>query len=322
MMSAQLGNLRQFLSKVLGPRDQDSLADGQLLERYVAHRDQEAFSALVQRYGALVLGVCNRVLHNSHDAEDAFQATFFVLARQADSLDGSGALANWLYTVAYRTALKARNNAARRLAHERQVAYMQPAQIAEEDLWEEIRPMLDEELSQLPEKYRAPLVLCFLEGKSHQEAARQLGWPSGSMSRRMSRARELLRARLAQRGVALPAGVLVTVLVNHATAQAVPHALAAATAKAAVVFGAAKAGAATSLSGTVAGLAQEVLKATLVAHWKKTVSTLLLSLSMLGIIGTSGVVVMYQVSRLLQPQAQGACGNTQTEATPAAQPGK
>jgi RNA polymerase sigma-70 factor (ECF subfamily) len=320
MMSAQLGDLRQFLSKVIRPRDQDSLADGQLLERYVAHRDQEAFSALVQRYGPLVLGVCNRVLHNSYDAEDAFQATFFVLARQADSLDGTGALANWLYTVAYRTALKARNNAARRQAHERQVAYMQAAQIAEDDLWEEIRPMLDEELSQLPEKYRAPLVLCFLEGKSHQEAARQLGWPSGSMSRRMSRARELLRARLAQRGVALPAGVLVTVLVNHATAQAVPHALAAATAKAAVVFGAAKAAA--SLSGTVAGLAQEILKPMLVAHWKKTVSTLLLSLSMLGIIGTSGVIVMYQVSRLLQPPAQGACGNTQTEAAPAAQPGK
>jgi hypothetical protein len=136
----------------------------------------------------------------------------------------------------------------------------------------------------------------------------------------MSRARELLRARLAQRGVALPAGVLVTVLVNHATTQAVPHALAAATAKAAVVFGAAKAAA--SLSGTVAGLAQEVLKAMLVAHWKKTVSTLLLSLSMLGVIGTSGVVVMYQVSRLLQPPAQGACGNTQTEATPATQSGK
>jgi RNA polymerase sigma-70 factor (ECF subfamily) len=316
MMSAQLGDLRQFLSRVIGPRDQDSLADGQLLKRYVAHRDEQAFSALVQRYGPLVLGVCNRVLHNPHDAEDAFQATFFVLARRADSLDGTGALANWLYTVAYRTAVKARHNAARRLAHERQVPDMQAAQIAEEDLWEEIRPMLDEELSQLPEKYRAPLVLCFLEGKSHQEAARQLGWPTGSMSRRMSRARELLRTRLAQRGVALPAGVLFTLLVNHATAQAVPHALAAATAKAAVVFGADKAA---GLSGTVAGLAQEVLKATLVAHWKKTASTLLLSLGMLGIIGTSGVVVTYQVSRMRQPPAQGTC-STQPEAAPATQP--
>jgi len=100
MVGARLGDVRQFVSRLLGSPDGESLPDGQLLHRYVTRRDDEAFTALVQRYGPLVLGVCNRVLHNTHDVEDAFQATFFVLARRADSLGGTGTLANWLYTVA------------------------------------------------------------------------------------------------------------------------------------------------------------------------------------------------------------------------------
>src|SRR5260370_12089248 len=168
---------------VLLERSEAAPADGQLLQRYVAARDETAFAALVERYGALVLGVCERVLQHSHDAEDAFQATFLVLARRAATLDGRGSLGNWLYAVAYRTAIKARQSAARRRARELQVLNMSTVLSSEEEEWSDLRPLLDEELNQLPVKYRAPLVLCYLEGKTQAQAARELGWPTGSSTR-------------------------------------------------------------------------------------------------------------------------------------------
>jgi RNA polymerase sigma factor (sigma-70 family) len=196
---------------VISLRSEERVPDGQLLERFIFHRDETAFTDLVHRYGTLVLGVCQRVLGDSHQAEDAFQATFLVLVRKARILDRSGPLGNWLYAVAYRTATKARMTAARRRARERQAMYSasEPFSV-ENQAWDEMRPILDEELSQMPRKYRAPLVLCYLEGKTQQEAAQALGWPSGSMSRRMNRARQLLRDRLEKRGVAnsISVGVL------------------------------------------------------------------------------------------------------------------
>jgi RNA polymerase sigma factor (sigma-70 family) len=169
-----------------------------LVERFVQRQDEEAFAALVRRHGPLVLGVCRRVLHDWDDAQDAFQATFFVLARKAASLAKPEALGNWLYGVAFRTAVKARARAARRREYERQAgrATANPSsELARRDLWE----ALDEELSRLPEKYRAPLVRCYLEGKTNEEAARELGCPPGSMSGRLARGRELLRERLTSR---------------------------------------------------------------------------------------------------------------------------
>jgi RNA polymerase sigma-70 factor (ECF subfamily) len=316
MATAQLGDLRQFLSKFLGKASNEPLPDGQLLHRYVVRRDEQAFAALVERYGPLVLGVCNRVLRNAHDAEDAFQATFFVLARRADSLDGSGALANWLYTVAYRTAVKVRNQSARRQTHERQVPDMQAVPAVEEARWDEIRPVLDEELSRMPEKYRAPLVLCCLEGMSHQDAARQLGWPSGSMSRRMTRAREILRERLARRGITLSAGLLVALLFNKASAAVVPQALATATAKAAVIFGAHGVAAAAFSSAKIVGLAQEVLRTTIVINRMKLIGSTLLMLLLLLVIGTGSVAVAYEVSALVTGASAGACGNAQPSPAP------
>jgi RNA polymerase sigma-70 factor (ECF subfamily) len=180
-----------------------------LLEWFVAGQDEEAFAALVRRYGPLVQGVCRRVLHDWDDAQDAFQATFLVLARKAASLAKPEALGNWLYGVAYRTAVKAKARAARRRETERQAASLPRPDPSLDRARHELREVLDEELSRLPEKYRAPLVLCYLEGKTNQEAARQLGCPAGSMSGRLARGRELLGERLAAREkglAALPSG--------------------------------------------------------------------------------------------------------------------
>jgi RNA polymerase sigma factor (sigma-70 family) len=158
-----------------------------------------AFAEVVRRHGPMVLGVCQRVLRHYQDAEDAFQATFLVLAEKAQRLRRPELLANWLYGVAYRTALHARQRGARRREHEREAASMCAAKSEQEMGSEELRRLLDEELSRLPEKYRTPLVLCYLEGKTNEEAARLLGWPVGSMSYRLGRGRELLRKRLEAR---------------------------------------------------------------------------------------------------------------------------
>jgi RNA polymerase sigma-70 factor (ECF subfamily) len=228
---------------VVSLRREERESDGQLLERFITCRDETAFSDLVHRYAGLVLGVCLRVLGDSHQAEDAFQATFLVLVRRAKNLDRSGPLGNWLYAVAFRTATKARMIAARRRARERQSMYSstEPYTI-ENQAWDDLRPILDQELSQLPGKYRAPLVLCYLEGKTQQEAAQELGWPSGSMSRRMNRARQLLRDRLKKRGLAnsLALAMLFWLMQQKATAAVVSPALVESTIKVALACAAGK----------------------------------------------------------------------------------
>jgi RNA polymerase sigma factor (sigma-70 family) len=243
------------------------LSDGQLLERFSSRRDELAFSALVERYGGLVWGTCRRLLASTQDAEDAFQATFFVLARRARALERSEPLGGWLHTVAYRIALKARQDAARRREHERRAATMAPV-IAEKDTgWEELRPVLDEELEQLPEKYRLPLVLCYLQGKTNAQAAAELGWPPGSMSRRLSRARERIRARLARRGVIVPAALLGAGAVQKASA-AVPATLLASATRAAVAFGHGHAAAGGTASVRAAAWAEAILKGVLMTKLK------------------------------------------------------
>src|SRR5262249_1918125 len=144
--------------------------------------------------------------------EDAFQATFLVLFRRAHALDRAGSLANWLYTVAYHTALKARAEAARRRRHQREVRDMPRTEARAEDLWADVQPVLDEELNGLRERSRAAVVVCYLEGKTTAEAARLLGCPAGTVKSRLARARALLRTRLARRGVTLTGGLLGAVL--------------------------------------------------------------------------------------------------------------
>src|SRR5437660_2715419 len=163
----RVGRLRRLLPVAAGPEP----SDGQLLHGFCTRRDEAAFAALVRRHGPMVLGVCRRVLRNEHDAEDAFQATFLVLARKAASVRPREMVGNWLYGVAYRTALEARRAAARRRRKESQVREPAQAETAD-DRWQELRPVLDRELAGLPDRYRVALVLCDLEGKTRKEVAR------------------------------------------------------------------------------------------------------------------------------------------------------
>src|SRR5262249_8241697 len=160
-MTPLLRHLRQAAFRA----DAGDLSDSQLLERFLALREEVAFEALVHRHGPMVLGVCRRVLHNSHDAEDAFQATFLVLVRKAGSIVPREMVGNWLYGVAYRTALKARSLAARRRAMERQVRDMPRPETLDSGARDDLQARLDRELNRLPDKYRAPVILCELEGK-------------------------------------------------------------------------------------------------------------------------------------------------------------
>jgi RNA polymerase sigma factor (sigma-70 family) len=231
------------LRRALAPADGAGLSDGQLLARFVADRDEAAFAALVRRHGPMVLGVCRRLVRHEQDAEDCFQAAFLVLARRAGSVRKRESLASWLYGVSYRVALDAAGVIARRRSRERQVGQMPQPEVPppEPQDW---RPLLGQELLALPEKYRAAVVLCDLEGKPRREAARLLGLPEGTLSARLTRARALLAGRLSRRGVALSGGALAASLAGGAATAAVPARLAESTAKVAALVAAGNAAAA------------------------------------------------------------------------------
>jgi RNA polymerase sigma-70 factor (ECF subfamily) len=215
--------LRTILKRVrhiLQPEHPPGVTDSQLLDRFLSQRDEAAFELLVWRHGPMVLGVCRRVLQDAHDAEDAFQATFLTLARKGDSIGRRESLGGWLYTVAQRIALRARARQARRTSRERPLPPFMVEEAAcdpsEMLAWRELRPLLDAEVARLPEKYRDAFVLCYIEGKTNEEAAEQLGCPKGTILSRLSRARERLRKRLSSRGVLLAAAPFALLLVRHA----------------------------------------------------------------------------------------------------------
>jgi RNA polymerase sigma-70 factor (ECF subfamily) len=216
--------------------EQSQLSDGELLDHFVASRNSAAFEELVQRHAALVLNVCRRILQSDFDADDAFQDTFMVLLRKARTLDKRGPLANWLYAVAYRVSLKTKVKIMRRRRDHTDALEGEFSSQAE-SIWKDLGPVLDEEINLLPAKYRLPLVLCYLRGRTQQEAAHDLGWPKGSMSRRMNRARALLRKRLAKRGIALSVILLIFLLGEKASAATASRELIEATTKAALAFG-------------------------------------------------------------------------------------
>jgi RNA polymerase sigma-70 factor (ECF subfamily) len=281
MANGQLGNVLRHIRRLMGAPAAGDQTDRQLLERFVHQGEEAAFTALVQRHGPLVWGVCRRLLSQTHDAEDAFQATFFVLARKAASVAWQESMANWLYGVALRIATKARGQTARRQARERQVLDMTTADSKQQQSWHDLRPLLDEEVNRLPAKYRAPVVLCYLQGKTNEQAAQELGCPKGTILSRLARARERLRDRLARRGVALPAALLIALLSQNAAPAAVPAALIDSTPKAALLFAAGQAAAAGTVSAQAAIFAEGVLKSMFVT--KVTIAaTVLLALSVLG----------------------------------------
>jgi RNA polymerase sigma factor (sigma-70 family) len=244
---------------------------GQLLGRYVSHRDDVAFEVLVRRHGPLVMGVCRRILRDAHDAEDAFQATFLVLARKAASIGDREKLSNWLYGVACLTARRAKVMNAKRRQRERPMAVLPEVERVEDRGARELQAMLDDALRRLPEKYRLPVLLCELEGKSHKEAARELGWPIGTLSGRLSRARALLAKRLARRGVVAGA---TWAMAAHEASASVAASLVAATVK--------TANAGVKVPGAITTLAEGVLKTMLATKLKNALAAVLVVVALLG----------------------------------------
>jgi RNA polymerase sigma factor (sigma-70 family) len=279
----QTSRVIQHLRRGVLLRDGAGLGDGQLLGCFIEHRDECAFAALVKRHGPLVWGVCRRLLRH-HDAEDAFQATFLVLARKAASVVPREMVANWLYGVAHQTALQARRTAARRGARERPVTDMPEPPAVQQDLWNDLRPLLDEELSRLPDKYRAVIILCDLEGKTRKEAARQLRVPEGTVAGRLARARTMLARRLTRRGVSLSGGALAAVLSQKVASADVPLAVVSATIGAASSYAAGQA-ATGVISAPAAALTEGVLKTMLMSKLKVATGVLLVVACVGGVMG-------------------------------------
>jgi RNA polymerase sigma factor (sigma-70 family) len=265
MAGGRLSTMIRFLGSLAARRDGDA-TDAELLRRFAA-RDESAFARLVERHGPMVRGVCRRVLRHEQDAEDAFQATFLVLARKARSVSGPGRLANWLYGVAYRVALKARARSAWWRASRREVGDMAAPEHTPEMVWADLRPVLDEEVSRLPEKYRLPFVLCYLEGRTNEEAARLMACPKGTVLSRLAWARERLRARLTRRGLAPSAALLGTLLGQGAAPAGVPVRLVSSTAELVMRLAAAPPG--------VSALAEGVLRAMMLSKLKRAALALL-----------------------------------------------
>jgi RNA polymerase sigma factor (sigma-70 family) len=232
MDNAPLEQLLHHVRRLLAPEGDEG--DGELLARFTAQRDDTAFASLVRRHGPMVLGVCRSLLNDSHAADDAFQATFLVLLRRAASLEERPSLGGWLSGVAYRTALKARTSAARRRTREGKAAAMTPTEANHREADPELDAALHEELGRMPEKYRDPLIACYLKGQTTDEAARRLGCPRGTVLSRLARGRDLLRARLSRRGITPATGIAVALAAT--AGAAVPSALAGATLKLALAL--------------------------------------------------------------------------------------
>jgi RNA polymerase sigma factor (sigma-70 family) len=264
--------------------------EGELIERFVARNDESAFEALMARHGPMVLGVCRQLLHDPNDIDDAFQATFLVLVRKAGTLRRFDLLGNWLYGVAYRVAVRARSTAGRRMARFSSgagagdlLALTESRSGADPALADAVSreefQRLHEEISHLPEKYRIPIVVCYIEGLTHEEASTRLGWSLGTVKGRLARARGLLRRRLSRRGVVFSLAALTSGLTTSELQAAVPASLQLATLNAAqevVSHSGAPLLAASAISIPVAALAEGVLQTMILTQFKSIAIPLLL----------------------------------------------
>jgi RNA polymerase sigma factor (sigma-70 family) len=302
MTTATLSAVTRYVRRLAG-HELRGLTDGQLLDRFARDRDEAAFAELVRRHGPMVLGVCRRILRHEQDAEDAFQAAFVALARKAGAVRRQDCLAGWLYRVARRLALRSRAAAVRRQLTPLSDAAAVPTPLAPQD---RLRDHLDEELERLPEQYRAPLVLCYLEGRSQAEAARLLATTAGAVNSRLERAREALRQRLARRGLLLSGAALAEALTGAACA-ALPPTVTRLTARAAL----------TARTGLVAALARGALH--MIATSKlKILSALALAFALL-ILG--GMPFPPEVPAGTPAAASQAGGKDKAAEKPAPQPG-
>jgi RNA polymerase sigma factor (sigma-70 family) len=288
----------RYIRELSAPADGEDAGDAQFLERFITGRDEVAYEAIVRRHGPMVLGTCLRVLNNLHDAEDAFQATFLILARKARSIGRPESLGGWLYRIAYRAALRAKTETSRRQARQSPLEDVPTSDSVPDLAWFELRPVLDEELNRLPRRYRDAVVLCYFQNRTYAEAARALGLAEGTVSSRLARARDLLRKRLTRRGLTLSSGLLVTLLSQKALTAAMPVAWRDSL-KAALPFAAGKA-VAGAVSGPVALLTEGVLQAMFLSRLRR-VAVVLLTLALLG---TGAGVLAHQVSPGKEANAQ------------------
>jgi RNA polymerase sigma factor (sigma-70 family) len=314
--TATLGAFLRRLKQAMTAEALAPLPDRGLVEKFLATRDEAAFQAIIHRHGPMVFRVCRRVLHQEQDVEDAFQATFLVLAREARTIRKQASLASWLHGVAYRAALKARAGAVRRRECPAEAeGPARQAALPDDVSWKEILALLDEELARLPDKLRAPLVLCYLEGLTQDEAAHQLGWSKITCRRHLERGRKLLGVRLARRGVTLSAALLGPLLTECAAAAAVSPALIASTCKAVAALATEKAAAAAS--PPVCTLVQEAGK---VMFAKKL--NLVASLLLMGILFAGAGLWVHRAVSAPQPgpQRRGTEARASQEQPPADSP--
>lgn len=297
MPERQLARVVQHFRRMLTTSATTQTTDGDLLTRYVRQRDEQAFEALVDRHGPLVLGVCQRVLHNQADVEDAFQATFLVLVRKASSLRAPDRLANWLYGVACRAALQARNATLKRREKEAKAMVRQETT---DDAWVHVRAVLDQELTRLPDKYREVIVLLELEGKTRAQVASLIGCPEGTVASRLARGRALLAKRLSRHVQILPASLSLAELTQFASVPSVPPSLISATVNATAQF-TGNAVADGLISSKVVNLTQGVLKTMLMNKLMK-IAALLLAVGFL-VTGT-GLGLVLAASRLPSSQEE------------------
>jgi RNA polymerase sigma factor (sigma-70 family) len=260
------------------------LEDAHLLTSFIDQKDEAAFASLVKRHGPMVWGVCRRLL-NHHIAEDAFQLTFLVLARKARSVRPREMAANWLHGVAYRTALQARTTYLKQQVREKQVAKMPEPEAAPQE-YSDLHAVIDRELIALPDRYRLPIVLCDLGDKSIKEAARQLGWPQGTLAGRLFRARKLLATRLARRGLAISGGSLMGL--SHEVSAAIPVSLIGATVKAASLQ---------AVPAKIAALMEGVMTAMLITKLKTAAVVLLVLVA----VGVGGGLLSHSTSAQTAP---------------------
>src|SRR5262245_35969679 len=273
MATAQLGTLMRHLQELAAGCARRHVTDRQLLEDFASRGDEHAFASLVQRHGPMVLRVCRRLLRHEQDAEDAFQATFLVLARHPGSIRRRDTLASWLSGVASRTAMKAKRSASRRKHHEARLRDRKP-QLAPSPTWDDVQAVLDEEIQRLPESYRSAFVLCVLDGKTVAAAAAEMGVKAGALSARLARARRRLRQQLARRGILLSVVLAALSLAQGAGNAAVPPALAGATIRFGLLVAAGEP-AAGVLPAHVANLAAGVTRAMFLTKTKIATAVLL-----------------------------------------------